>query len=123
MNSSGIYAIRNIKNNMVYIGRSANILYSKNEFIRWQRNEYGNYPSEIGKEVEKGLYSKNDFLFEIVELSDENIYRNTDEYKYKWINKIKSEMRYNKKGIGQLKSNIEKIKEIPNFEYKEIIYS
>lgn len=123
MNSSGIYAIRNIKNNMVYIGRSANILYSKNEFIRWQRNEYGNYPNEIGKEVEKGLYSKNDFLFEIVELSDENIYRNTDEYKYKWINKIKSEMRYNKKGIGQLKSNIEKIKEIPNFEYKEIIYS
>lgn len=97
----GIYIIRSISNNKVYIGQSYGIESRINKHLRCLRN--GNH---INKHLQStyNIYGEDNFKFDVVETLDNNVDNEiiTEREQY-WIDFYKSNIRefgFNKRGAG-----------------------
>ena len=89
---SGIYQIRNIKNNKVYIGSSARLYYRKIEhFSRLRNNSHDN--SYLQKSWNK--YGEENFVFEILEYCEENSLLEREQHYFDTLKCYDSSVGYN----------------------------
>ena len=88
-NISGIYQIRNVKNNHRYIGSSKNLLQRyKFHFNALKRNKHQNPYLQAAY----NKYGKENFMFEILEYCNPSIRFNKEQY---WLDKFYGEGCYN----------------------------
>ena len=93
-NKCGIYQIRNLKNNKMYIGSSFK-LYERmlQHFADLRRNDHEN--THLQNAFNK--YGEQNFVFEVIEFCDKKIQYDIEQY---WIDKFKNTNSiYNIKGV------------------------